>query len=228
MNSVVTLILLLVFGVQLLAEEKKPAPTKHGVKKMARDPEDLVPKTLVEAHKQLEKQLPKEELAKIDVMQDANEMTSYHLSLGMSIRNTWGLRGDGPLAVHMKKLGFKNADSMSSAILWTFWFKRHNQDYNGWIKQQAAQIAAYEKSTEPPPNSAKDPKDGSEIDWCKTFETIVQIHVGKSKKTGRWLAYVPDKGVYEPDAEFLKIITDEEKNDVHVPSEPVDISDQKP
>jgi hypothetical protein len=76
-----------------------------------------------------------------------------------------------------------------------------------------------------PPETAKDPKDGSAVDWNMSFgadsedKTPRLIHVGKSKKTGRWLAYEYDKGVYEPDAALLKRITDSETSDPFAPEE---------
>lgn len=231
MKPIATLILLLVVGFQLLADEKKAAPTKQPATEQVKEPELSAPKTLVEAHEQLEKLLPKEELAKIDVMKTQDEMIIYHFDLGMSIRNAWGLWGGGPLAQQMKKLGFNHPDGMSSAILETFWCRRHNKDYKVWFQEQAAYSAAFLKASAVPPESAKDTKDGSEVDWRMSLHADSaekkprQIHVGKSKKTGRWLAYEYDKGVYEPDAPLLRRIEDREKPDLSDPFAP---SEKKP
>jgi hypothetical protein len=79
--------------------------------------------------------------------------------------------------------------------------------------------------------SARDPKDGSEVVWKMGFssgldeKTPRQIHVGWSKRTGRWLAYEHDKGVYEPDAALLKRITELAKPD---PRDPFALEDARP
>jgi len=212
MKRIVTFILLFAVGSPLVADEKKSAPAMPTAKEQPKEAEPPAPKTLDEAHERLEKLLPKEELAKIDAMKSEDEMIEYHFGLGMGIRNNWGLWGGGPLAQHMKKLGFTRPDNMSGVILETFWCKRHQKDFR--LKERAAFYAAYWKVAADPPQTAKDPKDGSEVDWNMSFgadsddSTPRQIHVGKSKKTGRWLAYEFDKGVYEPDAALLKRITD--------------------
>lgn len=217
MKSIVTVVLLLAVIGPLGADGTKALPDKQPVKEQAKVVEPPAPKTLDEAHAQLEKWLPKEELSKIDAMKSQDEMIEYHFGLGMSMRNKWGLWGGGPLAEYMNKLGFSHPDDMSGVILETFWCKRHKKDFR--LKERAAFYAAYWKAAAAPPETAKDPKDGSEVVWKMSLGagsdeiTPRQIHVGKSKKSGRWLAYEYDKGVYEPDAALLKHITDSETSD---------------
>ncbi len=221
MNRIVTLIFLLVVGGQC-ADGQKAATTKQAPKVQAKKVETLPPKTLEEAHQQLEKLFPKDELVKIDGMRNESEMIKYHRGLGMGIRNEWGLWAGGPLAQHMNNLGFHHPDDMSGVILETFWCKRHNKDFR--LKERVANSAAYWKAAAHPPETAKDPKDGSKVDWNMSLgagdaKTPRQIHVGKSKKTGRWLAYEHDKGVYEPDGALLKRIKDSESSDPFGPDE---------
>lgn len=222
MKRITTLILLLVAGSPLLADEKKAAPEKQPAQVQAKKAEMPPPKTLEEAHQRLEKLFPKDELAKIDAMKSESEMIEYHFGLGMGMRNEWGLWGGGPLAQHMNKLGFHHPDDMSGVILETFWCKRHNKDFR--LKERAAFNEAYWKAAANPPETAKDPKDGSKVEWNMSFgagddKSPRQIRVGKSKKTGRWLAYEHDKGVYEPDAALLKRIKDSESSDPFGPDE---------
>ena len=222
MKCITTLILLLAAGSQLYADEKKVSPTRQPAKEQTKKTEAPPPKTLEEAHLQLEKLFPRDELAKIDAMKTESEMIEYHFGLGMGMRNEWGLWGGGPLAKHMNKLGFYHPDDMSGVILETFWCKRHKKDFR--LKERAAYYAAYWKAAAEPPETAKDPKDGSKVDWNMSFgagddKTPREIHVGKSKKTGRWLAYEHDKGVYEPDAALLKRITDGDSSDPFAPKE---------
>jgi len=222
MKRITTLILLLAASSSSLADEKKAAPEKQPAQVQATKAEAPPPKTLEEAHQRLEKLFPKDELAKIDAMKSESEMIEYHRGLGMRMRNEWGLWGGGPLAQHMSKLGFHHPDDMSGVILETFWCKRHNKDFR--LKERAAFSEAYWKAAANPPESAKDPKDGSKVEWNMSFgagddKSPRQIHVGKSKKTGRWLAYEHDKGVYEPDAALLKRITDSDGADPFAPKE---------
>ena len=222
MKRITTLILLLAASSSSLADEKKAAPEKQPAQVQATKAEAPPPKTLEEAHQRLEKLFPKDELAKIDAMKSESEMIEYHRGLGLGMRNEWGLWGGGPLAQHMSKLGFHHPDDMSGVILETFWCKRHNKDFR--LKERAAFSEAYWKAAANPPESAKDPKDGSKVEWNMSFgagddKSPRQIHVGKSKKTGRWLAYEHDKGVYEPDAALLKRITDSDGADPFAPKE---------
>jgi hypothetical protein len=103
---------------------------------------------------------------------------------------------------------------MSGVILETFWCKRHGKDFR--LKERADYYAAYWKSVADAPPTALDPGDGSKIDWLFSFDagdakTPRQIHVGKSKKTGRWLAFEHDTGVYVPDGPLLQRIVDLDK-----------------
>lgn len=67
-----------------------------------------------------------------------------------------------------------------------------------------------------PTEDATDPRDGSKIDWenflnAEDDKDPRTIWYGRSKKTGRWMAYESDKGVYEPDQALSKRIIDSER-----------------
>ena len=98
--------------------------------------QEKIPTTLGEAHAELERILPPQTLADIDAMPSEGCMIEYHMSLGLSIRNRWGLWGGSALAKHMQGLGFAHPDKMSDVILRTFWCKRHGQDLR--LKERAA------------------------------------------------------------------------------------------
>lgn len=170
-----------------------------------------IPASLDEAHRELERILPKNELAKIDAIKSEHAMIEYHFGPGMWMRNQWGLWGDGPLAKHMNKLGFTHPDDMSATILKTFWCKRHGKDFR--LQERAAYYADYWKASKNPPSSTRDPRDRSRIEWGWSIDLGSSmprriIHAGKSQKTGRWLAYEHNKGVYVPDASLLKRFTE--------------------
>ena len=115
------------------------------------------PTTLAEAHAELERVLPAETLAEIDGMTSECEMVRYHFSLGLSIRNGWGLWHDSPLARYMQQLGFTHPDDMSGVILETFWCKRHGTDFRLEERAMAPQKAkeAFEKARQESIQEAK-------------------------------------------------------------------------
>ena len=117
------------------AEQKRPESMEEMVAMLQAqiEQQDKVwapaPATLTEAHERLEKILSAKTLAEIDAMASEDEMIKYHFSLGLNIRNGWGLWGDSALAQHMKELGFPHPDYMSGVILETFWCKRHGRGF---------------------------------------------------------------------------------------------------
>ena len=176
--------------------------------------EPAVPATLAEAHLQLEREFPKEGLAKIDAMKSEDEMIMFHRGFGMGMRNRWGLWKGGPLAKHMNELGFTHPDDMSGVILETFWCKRHGTEFR--LKERADYYARFWKGAADPPESAKDPQDSSEIEWAFSIgfgddKPPRRIHIGNNKKNGRMLAYEYDKEVYVPEKAILDHIAEFEK-----------------
>ena len=192
MRAVLTL--LLTFCACLAAGQDKAGPAE-------------APRNLEEAHQQLEVLLTKDELARIDAMKSEKEMIAFHLGIGMTIRNSWGLWGGSPLANNLWKLGFSHPDDMSAVILRTFWCKRHDRDFR--LEERADYYQAYWKAAADPPSTVRDPSDQSEIEWILSFDACTDekprlIHIGRSRKSGRWLAYEFNRGVYIPDQELSK------------------------
>ena len=73
---------------------------------------------LDDALSRLEKELDEETLRKIDSLESKDDMILYHLSIGMYIRNNYGLwKADSELCRYLLDLGFRHPDDMSSAIL---------------------------------------------------------------------------------------------------------------
>ena len=122
---------IVLFSVVLLL----PTVSAQEGKTKDQQPESRIPTTLAEAHAELERVLSPEVLAKIDAMPSETELWKHHFGLGTSIRNSWGLWQGGPLAEHMKQLGFHHPDIMSGVILETFWCKRHGRDFR--LKERA-------------------------------------------------------------------------------------------
>ena len=85
----------------------------------------FIPKNLGQCIFKLNEELP-ENL--IDKMRNDPEedMVRYHMGLGRTIRNDWGLWSGGPLAVWFRNIGVDHPDDMSSIILTSF-----HRDLNG-------------------------------------------------------------------------------------------------
>ena len=172
----------------------------------ANENQAVVPSTLAEAHALLEEQLAEEELRTIDAMKSEEEMIEYHFGAGMGMRNSWGLWGDSPLAKHLRELGFTHADDMSAVILETFWCKRHNKELR--IKERAEYYKAYWAENKWPDEKVVDPANDSEVHWSRGYEAEGRphrmIYIGRSKASGRILAFENPTGVYVPDEKLLK------------------------
>lgn len=170
--------------------------------------EDIkIPSTLAEAHEELERLLPKDELEKIDAMKSEEEMSGYHFGAGAGIRNSWGLWGDSPLAKHMRSLGFTHADDMSSVILETFWCMRHGKELR--VKERAADYRAYWQEQKVPEVEVA-PKGGGKINWIWMLEVPSRphgiLHVGIDLKTRHFICFEHEKGIYYPDGITLERI----------------------
>lgn len=176
---------------------------------------DYIPKDLTDAHVQLERLIPKEELQRIDEMKSEDQMIVYHRNLGMHLRNEWGLWRGSRLADEMRRLGFHHPDDMSAVIFQTLWCKRHQKDFA--IEQRAEYYEKYWEAYSAPPKDLKDLRDGSEIKWYQILDTgddkhPAAVHIGKSTKTGKLVAYEFGKGVYLPKGDLLKRVRDAAKD----------------
>jgi hypothetical protein len=89
---------------------------------------------------ELQKMFPEEQLAKLADMTE-DEMGMTHHGLGQWIRNNWDLWKGGPLADHMKSLGFTHPDDMSHSIIKEFWNRLNKR--NSELEKDAAHYAEY-------------------------------------------------------------------------------------
>lgn len=212
MKLVVTTLLLL-FSIQIAVAQSDGESSTLVESEATNKEQAAVPTTLAEAHAQLEKQLPEEELRKIDAMKSEDDMIEYHFGLGMGIRNSWGLWGPSPLAEHMRELGFTHADDMSSVILETFWCKRHGKDFR--IKEQADYCKAYWAQSRLPDEKVVDPADNSKVKWTRAYSVegppYRVIYIGRSKASGRLLAFEHTTGVYVPDEKLLQYLREPDR-----------------
>jgi hypothetical protein len=85
-----------------------------------------VPRNLEECFAALEKTLRPEDLEAFRAAPEG-DLARYHLSLGMSIRNRWGLWNGSPLQKYFRGLGVRHPDDMSGIILTSFWRHLHGK-----------------------------------------------------------------------------------------------------
>lgn len=206
MKTLFSILLVLIAITAVHAQEAKRADTKSSEK----EEQITIPTNLAEAHNELERLLPADELTKIDSMKTEGDMIKYHFGLGMGLRNRWGLWGDSPMARYMKSLGFTHPDEMSSMILETFWCKRHGKEIK--LEERIAEKAesnAIDKAfkSQWPGENIVDPIDKSKVIWSMGYRIDGKLDkivcFGKSTKTGRWLAFDKSSGVFVPDQKLM-------------------------
>ncbi len=100
-----------------------------------------IPRNLDDAHAELMKLLPPDELQRIRDMKSEFDMIDYHFGLGMGLRNDWGLWRGSRLSRRLNFMGIWHPDNMSGVILQSFWCKLHNQPFQ--LQNQEARFRAY-------------------------------------------------------------------------------------
>ena len=117
MNRLEMIVVLILFATQILAQEN--------------DKQDLgyKPKNLDEAIIQLDK-LFSDSLKQEITLMDENEFRGRsHMSMGLWVRNNWGLWTEGELSQYFNTLGIFHPDDMSGIILTSYYRHLKNYDY---------------------------------------------------------------------------------------------------
>ena len=148
-----------------------------------------IPKDLDDAHQELTKMLPTEEIQHIRVMTNQDQMIEYHMGLGLRLRNEWGLWHESRLARYFTKLGVEHPDGMSALILATFWCKLHGMHYNpGNMIGDPKEHQEYLRSQKEPAGGS--PRDGAKIAWVITKPgSKFDVHLGISTSDGSYWRY---------------------------------------
>ena len=84
-----------------------------------------IPKDLTDCFIELDKLLPAEVRDDMHARKGNASMVDYHMTLGMRLRNTWGLWANSRLAVFLSARGLQHPDDMSGLIL---------DRYRGWLQ----------------------------------------------------------------------------------------------
>jgi hypothetical protein len=95
-----------------------------------------IPKDLKDCFLQLDKMLSEKTKQEIKNLKDRSETISYHLGLGMQLRNSWGLWGGSRLQKYFLDKKVNHPDSMSSLILEFYydWLNNNNIAWTKWMK----------------------------------------------------------------------------------------------
>lgn len=139
-----------------------------------------LPTSLEQCFVDLEKMLKPEDLAAIKNGTE-DDLNQYHFSLGMWMRNNWGLWGGGPLAKYFEKLGLHHPDDMSGLILTTFW--RHLNERPLEIDKEVAHYQAY--WFQEAKKGCEDVKDSEHADACARLGYFFQIGEGTDRDMNR-------------------------------------------
>jgi hypothetical protein len=165
-----------------------------------------IPKNLNDAHHELTKMMPNEEIRHIQAMTNQDQMIEYHTGLGLRLRNEWGLWHESRLARYFTKLGVEHPDGMSGLILVTFWYKLHGMHYD--LKTMIGdpkERQEYLRSQEEPAGGS--PRDGAKIVWLITKPgSKFDVHLGISSSDGSYwrYEYKSGRGIESPTEEDRK------------------------
>lgn len=80
----------------------------------------VIPTTLAECIETLSKNAPPDDLIDFALMEENKAVSSLHFSMGMAMRNSWGLWGNNLLTRWFNSLGIYHADDMSGIINTSF------------------------------------------------------------------------------------------------------------
>ena len=89
-----------------------------------------IPKDIKDCFLQFDRLLPKVDIDKIKRLKGKNETIKYHLSLGLWIRNNWGLWGGSRFQLYMHDRTNDEPDGMSALILEYYWEWLHGINKN--------------------------------------------------------------------------------------------------
>jgi len=95
-----------------------------------------IPQNLGECFIELDKQLKEVDKKEMQALTKRSGMISYHLSLGMWMRNNWGLWGGSRLQKYFADKGISHPEEMSSIILYHYhdWLNGKTETWKEWEK----------------------------------------------------------------------------------------------
>jgi len=133
-------------------------------------------------------------------------MITYHLGLGMWLRNNWCLWHGSELQTYFIELGLVHPDDMSGIILDSFWRSLNNKPLD--LEGQIAHYTTHWKHWSYP-EPLVCPEHGEEIEIYTSAQVSEPneesrvLHLGECTKHGEYWVYEAARGLYEPDPETL-------------------------
>lgn len=129
-----------------------------------------IPKDLAEAHRELEKIIPPDTIEKMKESEE-QDISLYHLDVGMWMRNNWGLWKGSRLSNYFNNMGVLHPDDMSGIILDSFWYKLKQKPFPLQLRVQY--YKEYWKAVVPP--KVGSPKDGAKVAWVISWHSPKMI-----------------------------------------------------
>jgi hypothetical protein len=123
-KTVAALLFLAIFATFCLAQE---AEEKYPGQAGQQEEHVYIPQNLEECFAELENVFRPEELEEFRDQKE-EDIIKYHHTLGMWIRNNWGLWSNSHLAEYFNSLGVYHPDDMSTIILKSFYRYLNNED----------------------------------------------------------------------------------------------------
>jgi len=99
-----------------------------------------IPANLRECFMELDRQLPEIDKNEMRALLKRDDMIRYHHSLGMWMRNNWGLWGGSRLQKYFSDRGVRHPDNMSSIILY---------HYHDWLNDKKDTWRTWENTKQP-------------------------------------------------------------------------------
>lgn len=167
------------------------------------------PSSLTEALDSLEHELSPAQLAYI--RDSASEdMGAVHMSLGLGIRNTWGLWAHSRLAQYFDSIGVYHPDDMSGIVLTSLWRRLHERPIN--LDQQVRDAQMYWRYAMPPDSTTFPACPGGVHLFGGTVNLdkrpYVTTHIGQCVGTKMWWTYNADRGWLPADSSQFRDLLD--------------------
>ncbi len=166
---------------------------------------EYIPRDLEDALRTLQARLHPRVLQHIrDSVPTAEDMSALHMSIGLGLRNEWGLWAGSRLAIFFNQIGIMHPDDMSGVLLTSLWRRMHGQPLR--VEQQVQYHQRY-WAVVAEPSSYKVAECAGELRLASTRVDLDSMpratHFAQCDGTAEWWAYELDRGWFRPDTTML-------------------------
>lgn len=150
-----------------------------------------IPVDLPDCMLQLDTILTLENKELIRSLEEKVFLSRAHLSLGMWLRNNWGLWGDSRLATYFEEQGIHHPDDMSGVILRCYYHyvKGENVNYQQILREERQQEKQWAKQME---KNRQEEKERWEYEWRYSCESGVDTWSEEENEEFLHLPFVAD------------------------------------